>query len=151
MRKVGFTSSIRKQESGFTIIEALIALLILSFAILGIFRIHLQSVKTTAFNRRMMTAVQFARSGIELMRSQRYPATGSSTDDSGNALDFSGMDLNLLRITTISTVPGIRKTRKAHVEVGWDNVGDCTGGPMSGCDHSIVLEGYLPDLDKEIR
>jgi type II secretory pathway pseudopilin PulG len=147
MKKILFLHVPRKGAAGFTLIEALIALLILSFAILGIFSIHIQSVKTSAFNRRMLSAVQFARSGIDQFRSQRFSTLATSTDNSANAADFSGTDFHFLRVKTITNVPGISKLKKARVEVGWNNTGDCTGGSITGCANSIALESYIPDLD----
>jgi len=147
MMKIRDAQTVGSSCDGFTIIEALIALLILSFAVLGIFRIHLQSVKTTAFNQRMLAGVQFARSGIEQLRSQAYSSLANTTDNSITASDFAGTDLKFLRQVTISNVSGINRTKKAKVEVGWDTIGDCTTGTMSGCDHTVILETYLTDLD----
>ncbi len=141
--------NIKDNQQGFTIIEALIALVILSFAVLGIFRIHIQAVKTNAFNKRMLSGLQFARSGIEQVRSKKYTAVnnGMVTDNSVNASDFTDVKMKFLREITISNVSGIPKTKKAMVQVGWDTLGDCTAGTMAGCDHNITLETYITDLD----
>jgi Tfp pilus assembly protein PilV len=149
MKKILFLKYISKDSKGFTIIEALISLLIVSFALLGIFRIHLQAVKSTELNRRMTVAVEFGNSGVEQLRSLSYSdlTNGTTTESSSSAQDFSDPDLAFLREITISTVSGIKRTKKALVTIGWDTLGDCSGGAMSGCDNNVTFETYLTDLE----
>jgi type II secretory pathway pseudopilin PulG len=154
MKDIRLVPYIGRDSQGFTIIEALISILIVSFALIGIFRIHLQAVKSTELNRRTLSAVQFANSGVEQLRSEKYANVTTTTEPEKStvAVDFTDPDLQFLREVTVSTVGGIQGTKKILVQVGWDTIspanGDvCTGALMTGCEYNLTLETYLTDFN----
>lgn len=65
---------IKKQQPGFTLLEVLIALSIITIGALGVFALMNRTVLATEQNRNSIIAVNLAREGIELVRSIRDSA-----------------------------------------------------------------------------
>lgn len=61
------------KESGFTLLELLIALFVMAFGMLGVVGMMLISVKGNAYGKRMMEATAMAQDKIEELRNQGYP------------------------------------------------------------------------------
>ncbi len=137
------------REDGFTIVEAMIALVILSFAILGIFKIHLSAVKIAAFNDHVLNGVLFARSKVESLKSLNFSGltNGSGSDattDTTPPVDYKGGNGKFKRQWTISDVPNLSQTKQIIVKVGWNTQGDCTAaGNISSCNHVIEISSYI--------
>ena len=71
----------RSPERGFTIIECLVALVVLSVALAGMVPVLVQATKGNTFGRETTSAATWAQDGIETLRSvDDFPNLGSSVN-----------------------------------------------------------------------
>ena len=99
MRNLGINRCLMKNEKGFSIIEALIAMAILSIGLLGIGTLQLRAVQNNKTGNTFSQAVSLARSKMELLKNgdisdstdslnpSVFPTT---TSDPNNPLDEYG-------------------------------------------------------------
>jgi len=109
-------------ERGFTLIEVLIALLVLMVGMAGILSIQLQSMKATSFSRHATEASSLAEDKVEDLRtvplnSPRF-ANGTETVDARGVVDPAGFYTR-----TWSIAPGI-ETTIVNVSVAWSERGN---------------------------
>ena len=112
----------RTGERGFTLIEVLIALLILMVGMAGILSLQLTSMKATSFSRHATEASSLAEDKVEELRtvplnSVRF-ASGTDQVDSRGVADAEG-----LYTRTWTIVPGI-ETTIVNVSVSWTERGN---------------------------
>lgn len=112
----------RTGERGFTLIEVLIALLILMVGMAGILSLQLTSMKATSFSRHATEASSLAEDKVEELRtvplnSVRF-ANGTDQVDSRGVADAEGL---FTRTWTIA--PGI-ETTIVNVSVSWTERGN---------------------------
>jgi len=111
----------RTGERGFTLIEVLIALLVLMIGMAGILSLQLTSMKATAFSRHATEASSLAEDKVEDLRtvplnSARF-ANGTDTVDSRGVADANGLYTRTWTIT-----PGA-ETTIVTVSVAWTERG----------------------------
>ena len=70
---------------GFTIIEVMVALAILTFALTGIYKLHGQTMMVSAKSRFFNVAPTLAQSKLSEIESQDYKSLTTSSGDFGNA------------------------------------------------------------------
>jgi Tfp pilus assembly protein PilV len=135
-----------KNNKAFTLVEALVALVLLSFALLGFYRIHIRSVQLADYNKDMLMANQFARSKIDSFKSMPYAtavAQGNGSDNSTSAPDSTSGNVFFLRSWTISPYNsnGVTDTSMITVTVGWNSIGRCTS--LASCDFTYNLDTLI--------
>jgi len=78
------------KSKGFTLIEVLIALVILSVAFLGLAGLMVQTTKNNSFGGRMTEAATFAQDKLEELRAVSWVTITPGSDKmSSNGMDFS--------------------------------------------------------------
>ena len=110
-----------KNEQGFTLIEVLIALLVLMVGMAGILSLQLTAMKATGFSRHATEASSLAEDKVEDLRtvpltSPRF-ATGSDRVDARGVLDTTGLYNRTWTITPQTD------TTIITVSVAWDERG----------------------------
>ena len=72
-----------KHVSGFTLLEIVIAISILSFALLGLAQLHIKAIQGNAFASRLTTASTLAQEKMEQLMRLSYDAIVDGNDVSG--------------------------------------------------------------------
>ena len=94
-----------KRESGFTIIEAVIALVILMVVVTGVFAAFTYAATLNTGNSRRSQALSVLQKEVELLRSAKFVHQGSGGADSYTPTDCSDPRRNL-----IGTADGVPRT-----------------------------------------
>jgi len=137
-------SNYKVSENGFTLVETLIALLLISFALLAIYRVHLSSTKISTFNRNLVLATQFAKSKIETIKAETFSQIANGSDNSTSASDISGTNVFFLRTWQATPLAGYPNTLQIQVNVGWTIGTQCPN--ISQCAHSIALNTFVANF-----
>ena len=135
---------IKKNEKGFTLLEALIAMVILAIGVLGFMAVHYQSVQGRLLSKNLNEAILAGNAYNERMISRGFEAVvgpdtayqknGGSDADSG---DYSSHKANVVNRTTFnwdnnttSQNPNteIRQIRTLTLDVQWKKKGDSETG-----------------------
>ena len=125
-----------KHQKGFTLIEALISLLILSIALLGFYKIHIKSWKLNGFNTQFLNAAYCAESKLERFKSLGYSVVENTVD--GN--DTCQNNYRQWTITQVSS-NDIINTLRINIEVGWNTQGQCTD--LDECEFQYELNTFI--------
>lgn len=111
----------RRQSQGFTLVEVMIALLILAIGLLGLAGLQIVSTKSNSFSNQMSIATTIAQDSLEALRNLNYSHSDldvGTHQDPANPLKAPGdMDFYFDRSWTVSedTTNNI-KTMKVTVE-----------------------------------
>ena len=105
-----------RHETGFTMIEVMIALLLTSIAIIGILALYMTQTRASSFSRHMTEASVLASDGLERMRTMVIPVGGTELDITEQAQAGGVFD----RVST-ATANGI--DWDMNVSVSWDEDG----------------------------
>jgi prepilin-type N-terminal cleavage/methylation domain-containing protein len=144
-----------RQQQGFTLLEVLIALSIITIGALGVFALMVRTVDNTERNRDTIISVNLAREGIELVRSIRDSDTLGFDDlTTGDWIIDSSAYYNLNNAasspnisTCLNCLLYITNGRYTH-----DNGGDSTGirrmvsiadGNTIACETAAVCEKVI--------
>ena len=112
----------RTGERGFTLIEVLIALLILMVGMAGILSLQLTSMKATSFSRHATEASSLAEDKVEDLRT--VPLSSARFADGTDKVDSRGVaDAEGLFTRTWTIAPGI-ETTIVNVSVSWTERGN---------------------------
>lgn len=112
----------RKGERGFTLIEVLIALLVLMVGMAGILSLQLTSMKATSFSRHATEASSLAEDKVEDLRT--VPLTSPRFADGTDRVDSRGVaDAEGLYTRTWYVTPGA-DTTIINVSVAWTERGN---------------------------
>ena len=79
----------RERRAGFTLIETLVALSLLSVSLLALAMLFPLAVRLSAGSSAASAAIQIAQSELEQIRNNIFSPSGTFTDASGNVLDAS--------------------------------------------------------------
>ncbi|MCF8014226.1 type IV pilus modification PilV family protein [Lamprobacter modestohalophilus] len=124
--------------SGITIIEALIALVIVGVGMLGLVKLQSQSMMALGDSRTKTQALALAQDKIEELRGfvnySVYEVYSDSASD-----DFSGVNASLTRAWTISDCPGSVECKQVNVSVVWSD--------HNGDQQEVVLTSYIAGID----
>lgn len=74
-------ASDRRPEAGFTMVEIMVAMLLLSFAIIGLQALYMSTTRTTDLSRRTTEATVLAQDKIETLRTTGPAATITLQDE----------------------------------------------------------------------
>ncbi|MEE9610830.1 MAG: prepilin-type N-terminal cleavage/methylation domain-containing protein [Desulfatiglandales bacterium] len=107
------------QTRGFTLIELMVALFILSIGLLGMIKMQMSSIQGNAFSGRMTTAIALAQDQMEIIINQDLDPWEDVTDTLGNPTlmgrQYAGYTVNWT-ITTDVPTPNLATV---NVEVQW--------------------------------
>ncbi len=107
------------QTQGFTLIELMVALFILSVGLLGMIKMQMSSIQGNAFSGRMTTAIALAQDQMEILINQDLDpwadVTGTLNDPTLMGRQYDGYTVNWT-ITTDDPTPNLATVT---VEVQW--------------------------------
>ncbi|MFH1116772.1 MAG: prepilin-type N-terminal cleavage/methylation domain-containing protein [Pseudomonadota bacterium] len=132
-------------ETGFSLLEVIVAMLILSIGMLGVGTMVLTSFNNDRYNRRVRSADYLAVSKVEEMRalSAAKIAQGNNLSELDSGNDEPG-DGTFVRLWTVNT-PEADSTdvRRVSVSVGWPRDDRCTKDTPAGCRFRLTREGFV--------
>jgi type II secretory pathway pseudopilin PulG len=132
-----FTQTI-KSRGGFTLIETIIAVLLLEVGLLGMMALHVSVIKGNKYSESLTSAVILAEETVEELRADGFIAlTDGTFTDSNNPLDATGEACppsnvcNFQRAWSIADSNGSTDMKQVTVTITW---GECGKNP----DDSII-------------
>ncbi len=132
-------------EKGFSLLEVIVAMLILSVGMLGVGTMILTSFNNDRYNQRVRSAEYLAVSKVEEMRalSAAKVAQGISLNEADSGND-EPTDSPFVRLWTVHG-PEIdsSEVRRVSVTVGWPKDNRCTQYTPSGCRFRLSREGFV--------
>jgi type IV pilus assembly protein PilV len=79
--------SAKKEQSGFTLIECVIAIVLILVGLLAVYSLVVYSIQTQKMSADLITANSLARQKVEELRNSNRTAGGSLTSDTTNYFD----------------------------------------------------------------
>lgn len=118
----------RGQNKGFTLVEVLIAIVVLSVALLALAGLQIVSIRGNSFGNHMTEAITLAKDKMEEMKNTEWDEIGDSSDDhpKGDSPTF---------YHRACTVTPSGKIKTVTVRVTWDKG-----------NHSVSLVTKIADL-----
>jgi type IV pilus assembly protein PilV len=128
----------RRRDRGFTLVEAMVALVVLSVGLLGIAALYVETLRANRTSLHRTQAVNVATDIADRMRSNRNPADaydcGSPCDPTagGNAIAIADLtdwvdqieaQLPGGTVDVIYTAPTATTPAAYVVDIGWDEIG----------------------------
>jgi len=117
----------RGENKGFTLMEVLIAIVVLSVALLALAGLQIVSIRGNSFGNHMTEALTFAKDKMEEMKNTEWDQIGDESDDRPGA---SGIIYHWA-----CSVAQSDKIKTVTVTVTWENG-----------THSVALVTKIPDL-----
>jgi prepilin-type N-terminal cleavage/methylation domain-containing protein len=110
---------ILRDTNGFTLIEVLIATVIITIASLGVASLTVGVIRGNAFSKRVTTAATLAQDRLEEIKRLGYSNAGMAvaTENYGTIANFSGYK----RVTTVDNDTPASKMKTINVTVYWDS------------------------------
>jgi type IV pilus assembly protein PilV len=110
---------ILRDTNGFTLIEILIATVIITIASLGVASLTVGVIRGNAFSKRVTTATTLAQDRLEEIKRLGYTKAGMAvgTEDYGTIANFSGYK----RVITVANDTPASKMKTINVIVYWDS------------------------------
>jgi type IV pilus assembly protein PilV len=103
----------RGESKGFTLVEVLVAIVILSVALLALGGLQIISIRSNSFGNHMTEAITLAKDLMEEMKNTEWEHIGDRSDDPKGA---SGIPYH--RVCTVTELDNIKTVA---VKVTWDN------------------------------
>jgi type IV pilus assembly protein PilV len=101
-------------EEGFTLIEIMIALLVMSIGLTALAAVQISAIRGNAFSKRMTTAVSIADEKIEQIKSIPYANILSES-----SIQITQSNMNFTRQVTVTNNSPLPNSRKVEVVVTW--------------------------------
>lgn len=111
----------RNQESGFTLLEVLIAMVVLTIGLLGLTGLTIGVMRGSSFSQNVSTATVIAKQRLEDIQRVGYTSTNTTTFPSASENVTMG-GVTFARQTTISDSTPAANMKTVTVTVSW-NVG----------------------------
>jgi len=132
----------QNQRPGFTMIEIVVVIFIVSVGILGVMSLIVQNVKSQAYNKNSLIASQLAQEGIEMMRMVR-DTNWLTNSQFNNNLGGSGVGRAYFMDYT-DVVPRDFNGNSLHLKLIVDSQGfyhdyDYSSGTVSGFYREIIV------------
>jgi prepilin-type N-terminal cleavage/methylation domain-containing protein len=123
-----------KVQPGFTLVETLVAVLILTFGLLGVAGLTAQIVKANFFSKNITSATAIAQSQLEAVQNRGYAgATTANFPAAAQNVTMGGVSFS--RTTTIFDNDPAANTKRIAVTVNWTE--------NNGVARSISLQTVL--------
>jgi type IV pilus assembly protein PilV len=106
-------SSINSEEA-FTLIEIMIALVVLSVGLVALAGLQISAIKGNAFSKRMTTAVTIANARLEEIKNTAY-----ANIQSESSTQVSASNMNFTRQVTVNNDSPVLNTKMVNVTVTW--------------------------------
>jgi type IV pilus assembly protein PilV len=106
-------SSINSEEA-FTLIEIMIALVVLSVGLVALAGLQISAIKGNAFSKRMTTAVTIANARLEEIKNTAY-----ANIQSESSTQVSASNMNFTREVTVNNDSPVLNTKTVNVTVTW--------------------------------
>jgi prepilin-type N-terminal cleavage/methylation domain-containing protein len=120
----------RGQDKGFTLIETMIAVFVLTVAILALVSVTVMVIKGNSLSKTMTTATTLARDQMETLKNTSYAGIGSTSYAA--VTGFPGYERRWT-VTTSTTPPN---QKKIVMEVRWT---------WQGTPHTVALETIIAE------
>jgi type IV pilus assembly protein PilV len=105
--------SINCQE-GFTLVELMIALVVLSVGLTALAALQISAIKGNAFSKRMTTAVTIANAKLEQVKNTSY-----ANIQSESSTQVTAANMNFTRQVTVTNDSPAPNTKTVNVTVTW--------------------------------
>jgi type IV pilus assembly protein PilV len=101
-------------EEGFTLIEIMIALVVMSIGLTALAAVQISAIQGNAFSKRMTTAVSIADEKMEQIKSNLYTEIVSESSS-----QITQSNLNFTRQVTVTNNSPLTNTKTINVTVSW--------------------------------
>jgi type IV pilus assembly protein PilV len=101
-------------EEGFTLIEIMIALVIMSIGLTALAAVQISAIRGNAFSKRMTTAVSIADGKMEQIKNGSYASIISES-----ATQVTQSNMNFTRQVTVTNNSPLANTKTVNVTVSW--------------------------------
>jgi type IV pilus assembly protein PilV len=101
-------------EEGFTLIEIMIALVVMSIGLTALAAVQISAIQGNAFSKRMTTAVSIADEKMEQIKSNLYAEIVSESSS-----QITQSNLNFTRQVTVTNNSPLTNTKTINVTVSW--------------------------------
>ncbi len=108
-----------RDTSGFTLIEILIATVIITVASLGMANLTVWVINGNLFSKQLTTATTLVQDRLEYVKGTNYTNVGTmaGTENYGSIINYSGYK----RVTSVSNNSPMINTKTINVIVYWDS------------------------------
>jgi type IV pilus assembly protein PilV len=103
-------------EAGFTLIEIMIALVILSISLIALAGLQISAIRGNAFSKRMTTAVTIAEAKIEQLKNMPYVNIQSEA-----SAQLTQGNMNFTRQVVVTNNSPIANSKTVDVTVTWSD------------------------------
>ena len=122
-------------NKGFSLIELLIAIVILSIGLLSLAKLQGSAIKGNRFGNLISQATVLAEDQVELIRSTDYAQVSNTNTDFASPQNNLGAFQNFTRTTLIEENVPLNELKRITVTVSWND----------GRQHKIVLSTIISD------
>jgi len=131
IRRIFSKKKMLGNQSGFTLLEVLIAISILTVGLLGVAQMQIMSIRGNYFSGNTTAALTLAEEKMEDLLGKSYTdaeltgsgAPGTNHNDANNPIDEAGQAGGIYtRMWTVIDNTPITDTKTVTVSVGWDNL-----------------------------
>ncbi len=123
---------------GFTLIEVLVALAILTIGLLGLWSLHISATHGNAFSQRMREATSLANQKMEELRAADF----NTLADGQDTLQYLAHNYRCKWQVTNAAAPN---TKQVTVTVGWGG-SNCLNN-VNNCRHKVEVVTFITQLD----
>ncbi len=143
----------RKELSskGFTLIEVMVAITVLTIGILGIWSLHISAIHGNAFSNRMAEATSLGNQLAEEKKADSYSnlVDGTFWDKEGSnpvfVYPYTGCPRSYKRQWTIADHPSAPQTKQVTITVGYGGA-NCLQN-VNNCEHRVIIITLISKLD----
>jgi type IV pilus assembly protein PilV len=126
IRKVFSKKKVCDNQSGFTLLEVLIAISILTVGLLGVAQMQIMGIRGNSFSGNTTAALTLAEEKMEDLLGKSYTdaeLTNGNNPDANNPIDETGQAGGIYsRMWTVTDDTPIIGTKTVTVSVSWDNL-----------------------------
>jgi type IV pilus assembly protein PilV len=102
-------------EEGFTLIEIMIALVVMSIGLTALAAVQISAIRGNVFSKRMTTAVSIADGKMEQIKNGSYASITSES-----AIQVTQSNMNFTRqVTVTNNIAPLTNTKTVNVTVSW--------------------------------